>query len=116
MIVFDASTLVSVAVRQDSTPARALSRALRTDKVAVSEPVLAELLDVLYRPRLVRFIDPQLRIALLNQLSTLGVPFTPAERVADCRDPKNDKYLELALTAGAWAIISGDQDLLVLHP
>jgi predicted nucleic acid-binding protein len=36
--------------------------------------------------------------------------------VADCRDAKDDKYLELALAAGAWAIVSGDADLLVLHP
>ena len=116
MIVFDTSTLVGVAVRQDSTPARALDLALRTDRVAVSEPVLAELLDVLYRPKLARFVDPHLRIALLNQLSILGVPFEPSERVADCRDPKDDKYLELALAAGAERIVSSDQDLLVLHP
>jgi uncharacterized protein len=35
-------------------------------------------------------------------------------RVTDCRDPKDDKYLELALAAGAET--SGDDDLLVLHP
>ena len=42
--------------------------------------------------------------------------FSPSERVADCRDAKDNKYLELALAAGAWAIVSGDADLLALHP
>lgn len=37
-------------------------------------------------------------------------------RVTDCRDAKDNRYLELALAAGADAIISGDADLLVLHP
>jgi predicted nucleic acid-binding protein len=36
--------------------------------------------------------------------------------VTDCRDPKDDKYLELALAADAGTIVSGDADLLVLDP
>jgi predicted nucleic acid-binding protein len=37
-------------------------------------------------------------------------------RVRDCRDPKDDKYLKLALAAGAATIVSSDDDLLVLNP
>lgn len=33
-----------------------------------------------------------------------------------CRDPKDDKFLELAIDGRADAIVTGDQDLLVLHP
>ena len=33
-----------------------------------------------------------------------------------CRDAKDNKYLELALAAAADVIVSGDADLLVLHP
>ncbi|GGC71456.1 hypothetical protein GCM10011504_56420 [Siccirubricoccus deserti] len=36
--------------------------------------------------------------------------------MADCRDAKDNEYLELALASSAWAIVSGDADLLVLHP
>lgn len=32
------------------------------------------------------------------------------------RAAKDNKCLELALAAGPWAIVSGDADLLVLHP
>lgn len=116
MIVFDVSTLIGVAIRHDSTPALALRHALQTDQVAMSEPVLVELLDVLHRPRLARFIDPDLRTALLSQLVELGVHVLPTVQVTDCRDPKDDKYLELALAADAATIVSSDGDLLVLNP
>jgi putative PIN family toxin of toxin-antitoxin system len=116
LIVFDASTLVSATFRRDGVPARALRAALRSDRLAVSEATMAELLDVLSRPRLARFLDLELRDELLGQLDALALFFSPTEVVTDCRDAKDDKYLELALAAGAGVIVSGDDDLLVLHP
>ena len=53
---------------------------------------------------------------MLFLLDTFGVYFAPSERVTDCRDPKDNMYLELALAAGAPMIVSSDSDLLVLHP
>ena len=38
------------------------------------------------------------------------------ERIAECRDPKDDKFLELAVYGSASCLITGDEDLLVLHP
>lgn len=60
MIVFDASTLISAAFRSDGIPASAVQRALRGDRVAVSERVMTELLEVLGRPSLARFLNPAL--------------------------------------------------------
>ncbi len=116
MIVFDASSLVSAAFGPGSVPDRAVRHALQVDHVAVSEPVMVELLDVLHRPRLARFIDPEQRADLLDLLDTLGAVVVPATPVTDCRDPKDNIYLELALAAGADVIVSSDSDLLVLHP
>ncbi len=116
MIVFDASSLVSAAIRCGSVPDRAVRHAFKTDQIAISEPVLAELVDVLYRPRLARFIDSEQRVELLGLLDTLGVMVAPATPVTDCRDAKDDMYLELALAAAADTIVTGDADLLVLHP
>src|SRR4051794_39013942 len=97
-------------------PPPALRHAFRSDRVAVSEAVMAELLGGLDRPRLARFVDPGLRDEVLSQLRAFGVFFAPAEAVADCHDAKDNKVLELALASGAWAIVSSDADLLVLHP
>jgi putative PIN family toxin of toxin-antitoxin system len=37
-------------------------------------------------------------------------------RIAACRDPKDDKFLELAVSGRATCLISGDPELLVLSP
>ena len=39
-----------------------------------------------------------------------------SETVADCRDPKDNMFLALAQAADAKLILTGDQDLLTLHP
>jgi putative PIN family toxin of toxin-antitoxin system len=116
VIIFDASTLVSATFRRDGVPARAVRFALQSNRLAVSEATMAELLDVLARPRLLRFLDVGLRDELLGQLDALATFFSPSETVTDCRDAKDDKYLELALAASANVIVSSDEDLLVLHP
>lgn len=116
MIVFDVSSLVGAAIRRDGVPELALRRALRIDQIAVSEAVIAELLDVFSRPRLQRFLNPELRDEVLSELHASGLYFVPSERVTDCRDPKDNKYLELAFAAAAATIVSSDDDLLVLHP
>ena len=77
MIVLDASSLASAAMRCGSVPDQAVRHAFRTNRVAVSEPVMAELLDVLHRPRLARFLDPVQRADLLGLLNTLGDMVTP---------------------------------------
>ena len=116
MIVLDASTVVGSAINRGSVPDRAMRHAFGRDDVALSEATLAELIDVLARPRLARFINPELRDEVLALLDAYGVFFVPTERVTDCRDPKDNKYLELALAAAADVIVSSDTDLLVLHP
>jgi putative PIN family toxin of toxin-antitoxin system len=116
VIVIDASTLVGAAIGRGSVPDRAVRQAFASDRVAVSEATMLELLDVLARPRLARFIDPELRDEVLAFVDAFGVFFAPAEAVTDCRDWKDNKYLALALAAGADRIISSDDDLLVLHP
>ncbi len=116
MIVFDASAVVSAALREDGVPERALLRAEAADVFALSAVVDAEIAGVLERPRFAASISAARRARILDVLRGEAVWFSPSERVADCRDKKDDKYLELALAAGAWVIVSGDADLLVLHP
>jgi putative PIN family toxin of toxin-antitoxin system len=53
---------------------------------------------------------------VLRLVREAAVRFQPAISVADCRDAKDNKYLELAIVAGATIIVSSDEDLLVLNP
>jgi len=97
-------------------PHRALNWLLTHDKIALSPDVEDEYFDVLRRPKLARFLDPEVRAEVLGLLLTFPSRFTPTVRVRDCRDAKDDKYLELALAAGATLIVSSDNDLLILSP
>jgi len=116
LIVFDASALVGAALKVNSVPERALLRAEEADVFALSPAVEAEIAEVLGRRKFARAILPQRREHILEILRGAAVWFEPAVRVTDCRDPKDDKYLELALAAGAETIVSSDDDLIVLHP
>ena len=97
-------------------PQRALRKARAIDTLVMSSSVFDEVFDVLHRPRLARFVDAELRADLLDQLVSGCLWFEATAVVADCRDPADNKYLELALAAQASTMVSGDQDLLALHP
>ena len=79
---------------------------------------LEELIDVLNRPRIrdkYHLTDGDIA-TVVGLILVRGEEVTPAERISVCRDPKDDKFLEIAVTGEADVIVSGDQDLLVLHP
>lgn len=116
MIVFDASTLVSAALKADSVPERALLRAEETDVIALSPAVEAEIAEVLGRPKFAHAIPRERREHFLQTLRGAAIWFEPTMRITDSRDPKDNKYLELALAAGAETIVSSDDDLLALDP
>jgi len=116
LIVFDASTLVGVALRPDSVPERALRHAVDLDVLALSPAVDDEIAGVLARPKFAARVSAARREAILAELRGAARWFFPATVVTACRDPKDDKYLELALAAGAQVIVSSDEDLLVLDP
>ena len=72
-----------------------------------------EVFEVLQRPRIAPKIAPVFLDNLLNMFAAAEL-VTITERVTECRDRKDDKFLELAVNGHADAIVSGDADLLVL--
>lgn len=97
-------------------PRQALYLACKRDVPVLSQEVWREFVDVLHRPRLAWFIDPSDRDEVIRLLQSLATWIEPVLRVSDCRDAKDNKYLELALASGASTIVSGDAELLILHP
>lgn len=97
-------------------PRLAFETALATDTLALSASVRDELIDVFYRPRLARFLSTPLREETLALLLSAAQWFEPTETVTDCRDAKDNKYLELMLAAQADILVSSDDDLLVPTP
>jgi hypothetical protein len=89
LIVFDASALVGAALKVDSVPERALLRAEEVDLFALSAAVDTSAIPL------------ERRNGIMAILRGTAVWFEPSVPVTDCRDPKDNNYLELALAAGA---------------
>jgi len=114
--VFDANTVVSAALSPNGVPRRALATARARGTIALSEAVYREVAEVLARPKFARVLTDDRCREVLELLSAAALWIEPTEEVRDCRDSKDNCYLELALAADAEAIVSGDEDLLVLNP
>ncbi|MGI4976268.1 MAG: putative toxin-antitoxin system toxin component, PIN family [Janthinobacterium lividum] len=114
--VVDASTVVSAALNPNGTPRHALAAARSQGVIALSEAVYDEIAEVLSRPKFARVLTEDRRRETLELPAAAALWFEPKEHVTDCRDTKDNPYLELALAARATAIVSGDEDLLVLDP
>lgn len=84
--------------------------------VLISDATLGELADVLSRPKFDRYVSVNERQDFLRLLHRVAEPVVVVDLVRACRDPKGDKFLELASNGLADVIISGDQDLLAMHP
>jgi putative PIN family toxin of toxin-antitoxin system len=108
--------VISAALKIDSIPERALLYAVENDVLALSDAVEAEIVSVLSRPKFARLLSPNRRDFVVATIRSAAFRYEPAVGVSDCRDPTDNKYLELALASGANSIVSGDEDLLILHP
>jgi len=114
--VFDTNTIVSALLLPDSKPRQALDRAQDLGKILISMPALLELNEVITRSKFDKYVSEEKRkeflAALVKQAEFLDI----TEQVTDCRDAKDNKFLELAVCGGAVCVISGVGDLLALHP
>lgn len=114
--VFDTNVLISAALLPNSKPRQALDLALKQGKLLISFAVLAELCEVLSRKQFRRYIDEEDVRTFVAVLTREAEWIDVHVRIAACRDPKDDKFLELAVSGGATCIVSGDSDLLSLNP
>jgi putative PIN family toxin of toxin-antitoxin system len=84
--------------------------------IVLSTTVFREISGVLCRPKFARALTHDRRAEILELLVAGALWVEPTGKVEDCRDVKDNCYLELAFAAEACAIISGDRDLLILDP
>lgn len=115
-VVFDTNVLVSAALFRQSVPRQAFEKAIRQGTVFSSTDCLAELSEVLHRPKFSKYLTPfeaSLFIASFAQDTLLA---NVISIIAECRDPKDDKFLALAFDSNANCIVTGDPDLLVMNP
>ena len=98
-----------------SQPRLALEIAKNQGIIILSETVIDELSNVLSRPKFDRYLSRSIRQNLLETLVEASLLVQPSESINECRDPQDNKYLELAISGHAESIITGDEDLLILN-
>lgn len=117
IFIFDTNTLISAVLRPNSVPAQAFRKGLLLGEIVCSPETLKEFTDVINRSKFDRFSTLGERQKFLKDYVDAAINIkTPPLNTPICRDPKDNKYLALSLSAKAHYIITGDADLLVLNP
>ena len=113
--VFDNNVLVSAALL-GGVPRQAFDKLLNNGTALVSVPVLLELADALNRPKFDKYVTHDERMRFMVSFLKVADLIEVSETITVCRDPKDDKLLELAVSGNAGFLVTGDKDLLVLNP
>jgi putative PIN family toxin of toxin-antitoxin system len=118
-VVIDTNVLLSAALSPGGVPAILVDRLLEIGKLVFSAATFAELEARIWLPKFDRYLPIERRRLILLQASAaavwIDVPAKLAQR-AFSRDPTDDAFIQTALAAGATRLITGDNDLLCLHP
>src|SRR5215469_3837244 len=115
--VLDANILISALMLAPSTAsAKAYYKAKDEGEIVISDDTFNEFSEVFIRPKFDKYLSLNKRISIIEDLRTMLLFINVEHHVDICRDPKDNKYLELAMSSNATCIVSGDKDLLVLNP
>ena len=114
--VFDTGVLVGAVLFPDSVPGRAMLEALRRGRLLLSQATAEEIAEVLNRPKFDHYISVPMRKRFLASLVREAMIVETSQSFEVCRDPKDDKFLEPSVCGNASFLVTGDRDLLVLHP
>ena len=118
-MVPDTNVILSAALSAQGAPATLTDRLLQHGRLVFSAATFAELESRLWRPKFDRYLSLERRRRVLQDLNAAAhwvqVPAAlAAQRFS--RDASDDAFIHAAMTAGSLRLISGDEDLLCLHP
>ncbi len=114
--VLDTGVLVSAILLPRSLPRQVVDLAFVQGIVLASADTIDELDEVLRRPKFNRYLREEERLLFLAAFIRDAKLVDITEKLTECRDPKDNKFLELAVSGNATCIVSSDSDLLVLNP
>lgn len=115
-VVIDTGVMVSAVLLPGSVPRQAFDVAVGTGTLLISTATVSEMDAVLRRAKFDRYVPERLRLEFLAALVEHAETIEISTTIRECRDQRDDKFLELAISGNATHLISGDNDLLVLNP
>ncbi|WP_228020241.1 putative toxin-antitoxin system toxin component, PIN family [Sphaerospermopsis sp. LEGE 08334] len=114
--VIDTNILVSAVLINSSVPDVAFKKANNLGIMLFSDATFQELQEILNRSKFDKYISLNIRTQFLAKLKLESEAVEIVQIIKECRDPKDDKFLEVAINGNATHMITGDKDLLALHP
>lgn len=115
-VVIDSNIWVSYLINPGTPFQETVDTLLGKATVLYSDATLQEVLQVLLRPKFRRYVDIEDAYDFAARLSTEGELVDAPAAIKVCRDPKDDKFLDLAVSGKADMIVTGDADLPALDP
>ena len=115
-VVLDTNVIISGLLSSTSAPAQAVDLAITHGQLVASTATLRELATTLLSPRFDRYVPRERRDALFLRLAPLVEIVEVVQQGRVCRDHDDDKFLEVAMDGRSDVVVSGDADLLALHP
>ena len=114
--VIDTNILVSSVLIKSSIPDVAFKTAKSLGIILFSDSTFQELQEILNRSKFDKYISVSIRTQFLAKFKLEAEEIKIDQIIKECRDPKDDKFLEVAINGNATHLITGDKDLLELHP
>lgn len=111
-VVLDTNVLISGAFSTSSKPPLALENAINNGQLLASTATVRELMEKLRSAKFDRYVSRERRDALLLRLAPLVEIMEVVQRIQASRDPKGDKFLDVAVNGRADVLVTGDRDLL----
>ena len=115
-VVLDTNIIISAALSKNSTPDKVVSYAIDNAILLISNDTFNELQEKLLSNKFDKYVQLETRKTFLKTLLEIFEMVIIEKRITACRDNKDNKFLELAVNGDANCIVTGDKDLLVLHP
>jgi putative PIN family toxin of toxin-antitoxin system len=115
-VVADTNVLVSRLILPESVPAQVIRQVELNSLLLFSESTMNELADVLSREKFDRYVSRDDRRGFVERLGKIAEFIPIVQLIRECRDPTDDKFLEVALNGSADVIITGDAHLLGMNP
>ncbi len=117
-IVIDTNIFVRYLIRPSAAIKELLEVRWLSDQVQVvtAPELVAELTEVLQRPKILAYIQPQEAQVILETIRRKAELLPPLGTVPPyTRDPKDDKFVACAIIGNAQYLVSVDEDILVLQ-
>jgi putative PIN family toxin of toxin-antitoxin system len=107
--------MISYFLGRNSVSFAAVQHLLHNRQLLASDETFSEFREVMLRDKFNR-VSVARRLSFISNYRAAVIFIEPHIEIAACVDPKDDKFLSLAVSGTASLILTSDDHLLRLHP